>query len=54
VLGPTWPNRLFHLSARNDPEGAAGGPVIANADQAPYRWKTYPEALSEAGVSWQV
>jgi phospholipase C len=54
VLGPTWPNRLYHLSAWNDPEGVAGGPVIANVDPTPYGWKTYPEALTEAGVSWQV
>jgi phospholipase C len=54
VLGPTWPNRLFHISGWNDPLGAAGGPVIANVDPAPYGWKTYPEALTEAGVSWQV
>jgi phospholipase C len=54
VLGPTWPNRLFLLSAWNDPDGVAGGPIIANADPTPYGWKTYPEALTEAGVSWQV
>jgi phospholipase C len=54
VLGPTWPNRLFHWSAWNDPEGVAGGPIISNIDPTPYGWKTYPEALTAAGVSWQV
>jgi phospholipase C len=54
VLGPTWPNRLFHWSAWNDPEGVAGGPIISNIDPTPYGWMTYPEALTEAGVTWQV
>ncbi|HEY1624326.1 MAG TPA: alkaline phosphatase family protein, partial [Streptosporangiaceae bacterium] len=54
VLGPTWPNRLYHLSAWDDPLGDAGGPVIANTAPDPLDWKTYPEALTEAGVSWQV
>jgi phospholipase C len=54
VMGPTWPNRLYLMSACIDPDGVAGGPVISNADPVPYRWKTYPEALTEAGVSWKV
>ena len=54
VLGPTWPNRLYHMSAWIDPAGVAGGPIISNIDPTPYGWKTYPEALTEAGVSWQV
>jgi len=54
VLGPTWPNRLMHISAWIDPEGAGGGPIISNIDPTPYEWKTYPEALTDAGVSWQV
>jgi len=54
VLGPTWPNRLYHISAWNDPLGIAGGPVTANLAPEPYGWKTYPEALTDAGVSWQV
>ncbi len=54
VLGPTWPNRLYFMSGTIDPDGVAGGPVTANRDPAPYRWMTYPEALTEAGVSWRV
>src|SRR5262249_45799395 len=54
VLGPTWPNRLYHMSAWIDPEGAGGGPIISNIDPVPYTWTTYPEALTAAGVSWQV
>jgi phospholipase C len=54
VLGPTWPNRLYHWSAWIDPQGVAGGPIISNVDPTPYGWETYPEALTAAGVPWQV
>jgi phospholipase C len=54
VMGPTWPNRLMHMSAWVDPRGEHGGPVWSNAGPEPYTWKTYPEALTDAGVSWQV
>jgi phospholipase C len=54
VLGPTWPNRLMHISASIDPQGVGGGPITANIDPTPYQWQTYPEALTNAGVSWQV
>ena len=54
MLGPTWPNRLYHWSASIDPQGVAGGPITSNVDPVPYEWKTYPEALTGAGVSWQI
>ncbi|GAA0323202.1 phospholipase [Actinoallomurus spadix] len=54
VLGPTWPNRLYLMSGTIDPGGERGGPVIGNRDPVPYRWKTYPEALTDAGVDWRV
>ncbi|MCW2883707.1 MAG: phospholipase [Streptosporangiaceae bacterium] len=54
VLGPTWPNRLYLMSAFIDPDGTQGGPVLSNVDLSPYTWKTYPEALTDAGVSWKV
>jgi phospholipase C len=54
VMGPTWPNRLYHMSAWVDPLGENGGPITENVDPVPYTWKTYPEALTSAGVSWQV
>jgi phospholipase C len=54
VLGPTWPNRLYHMSAWIDSAGVAGGPIIANVDPTPYQWMSYPEALTNAGVPWQV
>jgi phospholipase C len=59
VLGPTDPNRLMAMSASIDPAGAAGGPVITTASDrlamtGKLSWKTMPEALLEAGVSWKV
>ncbi len=54
LLGPTWPNRLYHWTGTIDPDGLAGGPVISNAIPAPFRWTTYPERLTKAGVSWHV
>ena len=54
LLGPTWPNRLYLMSAWIDPEGTNGGPIISNEHNQLYTWKTYPEALTEAGVSWKV
>jgi phospholipase C len=59
VLGPTDPNRLYGMSASIDPAGLAGGPVITTASDrlsmtGKLNWKTMPEALLEAGVSWKV
>lgn len=54
VRGPTWPNRLYHWSAGIDAEGRHGGPITSNKVKSPYTWKTYPERLTEAGVSWHV
>jgi phospholipase C len=59
VLGPTDPNRLMGMSAWIDPAGVAGGPVITTASDrlamtGTLSWKTMPEALLEAGVSWKV
>ncbi|SCU76138.1 Non-hemolytic phospholipase C [Cupriavidus necator] len=58
--GGTNSNRLFHWTGTNDPSGANGGPVIDNSGDSftgsapPYTWKTYPERLEAAGVSWKV
>ncbi|MFE0459665.1 alkaline phosphatase family protein [Kitasatospora sp. NPDC058965] len=54
VLGPTWPNRLYWMTGTLDPTGRHGGPVISNETPAPLTWRTYPERLEEAGISWQV
>jgi phospholipase C len=55
MMGPTWPNRLYLMSGMVDPSGASGGPVTSNeVPPAGFSWKTYPEMLTQAGVSWQV
>ncbi|WP_019928082.1 phospholipase C [Nocardia sp. BMG111209] len=57
VLGPTDPNRLYWMSASIDPDGLAGGPLVETPTLIPqnaYSWRTYPENLSEAGVSWKI
>ncbi|HUE65191.1 MAG TPA: phospholipase C, phosphocholine-specific [Rhizomicrobium sp.] len=70
VFGPTNPNRLFLFSGTNGlAVGNDGLQAIVNstdevnetADQAndsktfqPYRWTTYAERLSAAGISWRV
>jgi phospholipase C len=53
VLGPTDPNRYHMWTGWVGNDGAAGGPVIDNAE-AGYDWHTYPERLTKAGVSWKV
>ena len=56
-------NRLFLFTGTHDPSGAGGGPAISNShDSFPeqggakdgYRWTTYPERLTAAGVSWRI
>jgi len=57
VLGPTDPNRLYWISGTIDPDGAHGGPLLETPTTVPknvYSWKTFPEALQEAGVTWKV
>jgi phospholipase C len=55
VLGPTWPNRLYLMTGQIDPLGTNGGPVYSNyVPTEGFNWQTYPELLSNAGVSWKV
>jgi len=57
VLGPTYPNRLYSMTASIDPAGTHGGPVLNNdalKGGITYSWETYPERLERAGVSWQI
>ncbi len=57
VLGPTYPNRIYHLSATIDPDGRQGGPVTNNDafdGGKRYGWETYPERLQRARIPWQV
>ena len=55
VLGPTWPNRMMWMTGTIDPEGHGGGPCLDNvAPRGGFRWTTYAERLTRAGVSWRV
>jgi phospholipase C len=53
VMGPTDPNRYHLWTGWVGNDGAAGGPVITNAE-AGYDWSTYPERLERNGISWFV
>ncbi len=61
--GGTNTNRLFLWTGTNDPGGDGGGPSISNSHDSlvkagghpdGYRWTTYPERLTDAGVSWRI
>jgi phospholipase C len=53
MMGPTWPNRMYWMSATVDPEGTHGGPLINNRmPKGGFRWTTYAERLEKAGISW--
>ena len=53
LMGPTDPNRYYMFSGWVGNDGEGGGPVVDNAE-AGYGWKTFPERLHEAGVSWKL
>ncbi len=53
LLGPTDPNRYYMWTGWVGNDGQGGGPVVDNAE-AGYDWKTYPERLEKAGVSWKI
>jgi phospholipase C len=53
VMGPTYPNRFYAMSATIDPAGKQGGPATDNVPRA-YSWETYPERLQRAGISWRI
>ncbi|CAO3620870.1 unnamed protein product [Mucor hiemalis] len=53
VQGPTNPNRIVWMS------GTVVGPpnnyvVEDNSETTPFQWSTYPEALTNASVPWQL
>ena len=55
VLSSTDPNRFTFMTGTIDPNGTGGGPEIDNSSiPGGYRWKTYPELLQAAGISWKV
>lgn len=53
LMGPTDPNRYHMWSGWVGNDGSGGGPVVTNAE-AGYSWKTFPERLLEAGITWKV
>ena len=63
VISGTIANRIMGLSGTIDPDGRAGGPVVstpeANSQQqflklyAAFSWRTMPEVLQDAGISWK-
>jgi phospholipase C len=60
VIGPTDPNRMYTMSATIDPDGRHGGPslktLVTNREEqfGKFTWRTYPEQLQDAGVSWKI
>jgi phospholipase C len=53
VFGPTDPNRYYMWTGWTGNDGQGGGPVVAN-DEIGYSWRTYPERLQAAGISWKI
>jgi phospholipase C len=53
MLGPTDPNRYYMWTGWVGNDGKGRGPVISNAE-AGYSWKTYPQRLQKAGVTWKI
>ncbi|MHA5862480.1 alkaline phosphatase family protein, partial [Pseudomonas aeruginosa] len=61
MMGPTNPNRLYHMSGRAAPSGDGKDVHIGNdmgdgtiGTSGTVDWTTYPERLSAAGVDWRV
>ena len=53
-MGPTNTNRLHLMTGMIDVGSTGGGPLIDNTPTSVFSWKTYPERLQQAGVSWHV
>jgi phospholipase C len=64
AISGTLANRLYAMSGTLDPDGKNGGPVLntpESSNQQDYlklyaalTWKTMPEVLEDAGISWRV
>lgn len=59
----THPNRSYLMTGTIDPTGTMGGPLLDNNDYVDgdlppayqlLSWKTFPERLEAAGISWQI
>jgi phospholipase C len=53
VTGPTDPNRYYLWTGWTGNDGKNGGPVLNNAEVG-YDWRTFPELLQAAGISWKI
>ncbi len=55
VISSTFPNRFTYMTGMIDPHSTGGGPEIDNSTPPNgFTWKTYPEMLQDAGVSWKI
>lgn len=63
IPGSTCPNRAHLMTGMIDPHGQYGGPMVLQpivdkefmlAGGPRYSWKTFPERLEEAGISWRI
>jgi phospholipase C len=54
VLGPSYPNQAYAVSATIDPAGRHGGPLVGPASAKAFSWETMPERLSAHGIDWRV
>ena len=54
VLGPTNPNRSYLWTGWAGNNGKGGGPELHTIATPRFSWRTYPERLQHAGVSWKV
>jgi phospholipase C len=54
-MGPTDPNRSYAMTGTIDPDGLAGGPLLAAFPSQPPKmsWTTMPEQLEARGISWK-
>ncbi len=53
VIGPSYPNQSYIISAWIDPDGKKGGPLLLDASPRQFSWTTMPEQLETKGISWK-
>jgi len=54
VIGPSYPNQVYAISATLDPAGLRGGPVVGDVKAGSLSWTTMPAQLEARGISWKV
>jgi phospholipase C len=53
VLGPSYPNQAYAISATIDPAGHRGGPLVGPVSARQLSWETMPERLTAHGIEWK-